>query len=104
VRILHKPTFEAKLQHLVTGMEAADRPFEALVFAVYYSAVASLRPEDVPGMFGVEKNVLLSRYVYAVEQALANARFLQSEELATLQAFVLFLVPCPLCYLNTTSY
>ena len=64
------------------------------MFAVYCSTVASLRAEDVLAMFGVEKNALWRRYSCAVEQALANARFLQSEELETLQAFVLFLV-CP---------
>lgn len=69
-----------------------NRGFEALVFAVYYSAVISLEPEKVPELFGMDKESLLNRYRTAVENALANAKFLQSEELTTLQAFVLFIV------------
>lgn len=39
-----------------------------------------------------EKGYLLKRYRFAVEQALAKARFLDTSEIVTLQAFVLFLV------------
>lgn len=97
VRILHKPTFESKLVKLQEhGPESAalhaDRGFEALVFSVYYAAVNSLHSDKVPQMFGIEKPSLLNRYRVAVEHALANAGFLQSEELTTLQALVLFIV------------
>jgi hypothetical protein len=39
-----------------------------------------------------EKEYLLRRYRFAVEQALAKARFLDTAEIVTLQAFVIFLV------------
>lgn len=39
-----------------------------------------------------EKEYLLRRYRFAVEQALARARFLDTSEIVTLQAFALFLV------------
>ncbi|KAG0134197.1 hypothetical protein HOY82DRAFT_554325 [Tuber indicum] len=95
-RLLHKPTFEPKLARLQeNGPESedlhADRGFEALLFSIYYAAVNSLRPDKVLQMFGVDKPSLLNRYRVAVEHALANAGFLQSEELTTLQALVLFI-------------
>ena len=42
--------------------------------------------------FGVEKETLLKQYRFGVEQALARASFLNSDEIVTVQAFVLFLV------------
>lgn len=39
-----------------------------------------------------EKDYLLRRYRFAVEQALAKAKFLDTTEIVTLQAFVIFLV------------
>lgn len=41
---------------------------------------------------GVEKDVLLKQYRFGVEQALARAGFLNTEEIVTVQALVLFLV------------
>lgn len=41
---------------------------------------------------GVEKDVLLKRYRFGTEQALARADFLNTNEIVTVQAFVLFLV------------
>ncbi|CUS07130.1 unnamed protein product [Tuber aestivum] len=92
VRLLHKPTFESKLARLQEHDPLhPDRGFEALAFSVYYAAVNSLHPDNVQQMFGTDKPYLLNKYRVAVELALANAGFLQSEELMTLQALVLFI-------------
>lgn len=42
--------------------------------------------------FGVEKDYLEKQYRFGVEQALAKAGFLNTNEIVTVQAFVLFLV------------
>jgi hypothetical protein len=42
--------------------------------------------------FGVEKDYLVKQYRFGVEQALAKAGFLNTNEIVTVQAFVLFLV------------
>ena len=47
--------------------------------------------EEVKSNFGLEKKSLNDRYNFGVEQALARADFLDSSELVTLQAFVLYL-------------
>jgi len=46
----------------------------------------------VKSNFGVEKDYLLKQYRFAVEQALARAGFLNTKEIVTVQAFVLFLI------------
>ncbi|CAL3972910.1 unnamed protein product, partial [Diplocarpon coronariae] len=40
---------------------------------------------------GLNKDVLLKQYRFGVEQALAKAGFLNTEEIVTVQALVLFL-------------
>jgi hypothetical protein len=42
--------------------------------------------------FGTEKSVLIQKYRFAVEQALAKAEFLTKPDLTVIQAFLLFLV------------
>lgn len=94
VRILHKPTFEKKLalfhSNGAGSTHGLGKGFQALIFAIYFGAITSMHADEVVSMFGVGKAVMRGRYMVAVEQALANARFLQSEELMPLQACVLF--------------
>jgi hypothetical protein len=42
--------------------------------------------------FGIRKETLLRQYRFGIEQALARAGFLNTNEIVTVQAFVLFLV------------
>lgn len=94
VRILHKPTFSRQLALFHCQGPGStlglNKGFEALVFAIYFAAIMALLPDQVVALFGTSKNAMVQRYQIAVEQALANARFLQSEELMPMQAFVLF--------------
>lgn len=92
VRILHKPTLARQLArfHAVGSESSGSGGFEALLFAVYFAAITSMLPARVVEVFGCDKKAMLTRYQVAVEQALSNAKFLQSEELMPLQAFVLF--------------
>jgi hypothetical protein len=81
-----------------TILEAKDRldkihrGLECLMFAMYYGSVTSMWEEECRAFFGEEKSVLLARYRFGVEQALARADFLQTDEMIVLQAFVLFLI------------
>lgn len=65
---------------------------EALLFAMYYSAITSLTPDQCVQMFQADKDLLLKRYRRDVEVALGKADVLNSTELGTLQALVIFLV------------
>jgi hypothetical protein len=62
------------------------------LFAIYYGATTSLSGRDCVAKLGEEKSILLARYRFAVEQALARANFLNTEELVVLQALVIFLM------------
>jgi hypothetical protein len=90
--LLHIPTMGKTISSVAENLSHLAKSTEALMFAIYYAVITSMPPSDVFKNFGIEKPTLLSRYRFAVEQALARANFLNTAEIVTLQAFVLFLV------------
>ncbi|KAF4552830.1 Fungal specific transcription factor domain-containing protein 15 [Elsinoe fawcettii] len=92
VKVLHIPSITPTILTSASHLANLSKGFEALLFAIYYGATTSLSPEECLSRLGEERSVLLSRYRFAVEQALARANFLTAEELVILQAFVIFLM------------
>jgi len=92
VKVLHLPTLEPTVLSAASHLSNLSKAFEVLMFAIYYAAVTSLPDADCVLEFGEEKTVLLARYRFAVEQALARAGFLTTEEAVVLQGFVVFLI------------
>jgi hypothetical protein len=92
VKVLHIPTFDRTIREAASNLANLPRALEALLFTIYYGAVTSLSGEDCLARFGEGKPVLLARYRFAIEQALARANFLITEEIVVLQALVLFLM------------
>ncbi|KFZ14260.1 hypothetical protein V502_06152 [Pseudogymnoascus sp. VKM F-4520 (FW-2644)] len=92
VKVLHKPTITTILSTIRSDFLNIDPPMEGLLFAIYFSVVTSMEPEDVLLNFSEDKQSLLSRYRYGVEQALSRAEFLTSQDLRTLQTFTIYLV------------
>ncbi|KAF2757283.1 RPE65-domain-containing protein [Pseudovirgaria hyperparasitica] len=93
-KVLHRPSVAA---HLIKGGLYLNYPpdspaVEALDYAIYHAAVASLTAEQAMQTFGQAKNVVIKRYRLAVEAALSRADFVVTEDLTVLQAFVLYLV------------
>jgi hypothetical protein len=91
-KVLHIPTIEPTVLAAASHLANLSKGFEALLFAIYYGAVTSVTAADCAVKFGEEKSVLLARYRFAIEQALARANFLTTEEIIVLQAFVIFLI------------
>lgn len=91
-KVLHIPTLEPTVLQSAATLNNLPRGFECLLFTIYYCAVTSLNTQDCVSQLGEEKPVLLARYRFAIEQALARANFLTTEEIVVLQAFVLFLI------------
>jgi hypothetical protein len=92
LKITHTPTLQADIISASANPSKISRPLEALMFAIYFSAVTSLTEDEVQTMFGEDRSILLGRYHNATQQALVNAEFMKSTELAVLQAFFLYLV------------
>jgi hypothetical protein len=94
VKILHGPSLK---RYFIEGSGELDcspgpKGLDALRFAIYYTTTTSLNPEECLLQFGEEKAALLSRFRSGTELALARADLINTEEMSTLQALVLYLV------------
>ncbi|KFY07462.1 hypothetical protein V492_07124 [Pseudogymnoascus sp. VKM F-4246] len=90
-KVLHVPTMAKAIKEAKENLDCLSKSIEALLFAIYYSVVTSMSQEEVKSSFGTDKSVLIDRYRFGVEQALARADFLNTSELVVIQAFALFL-------------
>ena len=93
-KVLHRPTVKTSMIAAAKDLDriAGGSGQESLMFAIYFAAVTTLTAEECKQYFRRDKDSLLVQYKYGTETALANADFLNSMELVTLQAFVIFLV------------
>lgn len=94
VKILHRPSLYRYLIERTGEFECSPgtKGWEALRFAIYYCSTTSLTPEECLEQLGQEKSLLLSTFRSSTEIALARADFINSVDLSTLQALVLYLV------------
>lgn len=94
-KVMHVPTMTPRIFKAMKSLELSEhipRGVEVLLFSIYYAAVTSLWPEECKERFGEDKQKLLQKYRFGVEQGLARANFLQTDEWIVLQAFVVFLI------------
>ncbi|KAI1863438.1 uncharacterized protein JN550_009549 [Neoarthrinium moseri] len=70
---------------------AIPRDFEALMFAIYSTAIMSLSDHECNQRLGEARKSLLSRYVSCTKVALSRTRFMGTTSLVVLQALVLHL-------------
>lgn len=93
VRIFHMPTTARIYWDAIASRDSPpDKNIEALLFAIYYSAVISMgEPKECLSILGIPRDQALTKYRFAVEQALARADLLNTQSITLLQAAVLFL-------------
>ncbi|KPM43350.1 hypothetical protein AK830_g3180 [Neonectria ditissima] len=92
MKVIHRPTIEKALQ--ICTDSPPTRSFSpstnAVIFAIYFCAITCLSPEACLEKLGESRDVLGSRYRIRVERALAEADYLNSNELETIQALTLY--------------
>jgi hypothetical protein len=96
VKTLHVPSLR---RYFVEGSGEIDcspgpKGWDALKFAIYYTATTSLTADECLQYLGEEKAVFLPTLRSSTELALARADFVNTEDMSTLQALVLYLVSC----------
>ena len=92
IKLGHAPTMKVMIMNASNDLSGVARGFECLMFAMYHAAVTSLAPQECSDRLGASKSELLEKYRFGVEQALARAGLLNTQEIVVLQAFVTFLV------------
>jgi len=92
VKILHKPTIEKIVLQQEDNSATVDKSVTALLFAIYFSAVTSMTAEELLLHLGQGRAEVIKFYKSAIEQALLDANFLETQEMIILQAFILYLI------------
>ncbi len=96
-KILHQPTVHTYFSNLDALLDPSTgkfkfRSLEAVTFAAYFAAVNCMLPEDCLTSLGEAKEILLARFKSNTEMALVQADFLNSMEITTLQALIIYIV------------
>ena len=96
-RAVHRPTFEAQYAtfwgQIATGTEPVPSQ-QAVIFAAFFSAAVSMTDEQVSQRFGTSKAALVDSLRSGTEMTLSKANFLRTTKTDTMQAFVMYLIPC----------
>ena len=95
-RVVHWPSFETQYDNFWANITVGIEPLgslQAVVFAVMFSAVVSMKENDITALFSVPKRNLMASFQTATEVALGKANFLRTTKLETLQALVIYLIP-----------
>ncbi|KAF7543123.1 hypothetical protein G7Z17_g10996 [Cylindrodendrum hubeiense] len=91
VHIFHMPTTTRMYWDAIVSLDSLNRNTEALLFAIYYSAVISMDSDQCMSILGTTRKSALDKYRLAIEQALTRANFLNTQSIILLQAAVVFL-------------
>lgn len=93
-KILHAPSLRKFLQQGAADLDCSPgtRGLGALKFAICYAATMSMTDGECRHQIGEDRVVLMTRYRAGTEQSLANADFVNTVELSTLQAMTIYLV------------
>lgn len=95
-RIVHWPTFQVQYEtfwiSILSGIEPAAS-LQALVFAMCFSAIASMSYSEVDSVFRQPYRQVLINFQQATEVALGKAHFLRTTKFDTLQALIMYLIP-----------
>lgn len=91
-KVVHVPTLQAAIQKAASNITTVPRTFETLMFAMYSTAVMSLKDDECKEKFAAPRKTLLARYITATKAALLRAKFMGTTSLVVLQALVLHLL------------
>ncbi len=90
--LLHAPTTQSLILQASGDLDKIPANLEALMFAIYHIAIASLDEQECQSMFGESRTILQAKYSNATQQALCNAKVLKTSDVMVLQALSLYLV------------
>src|SRR5438034_6586107 len=73
ITIFHRPTIRKLLVEASSHPESLNKNTEAVMFSIYYAAITSMTPSQCLSLLDEEQDTVLTRYHFAVEQAMARA-------------------------------
>lgn len=97
-KVLHIPSTGEMVESVSQRPENASKAEECLLFSIYHCAVFSISEEECMRMFKQDRSSMMNRFHAAARQALVNASFLKTTEIAVLQALYLYLLSSRYAY------
>lgn len=91
IKILHLPTTQNIFQRASEDLQSLSDGKSALIFAVIAFSLASMPDITVETEFKMSRSTTVATFVGAAEHALSKSNLLVTEDLTTLQAFVMLL-------------
>ncbi|KAI0460665.1 hypothetical protein F5B21DRAFT_17660 [Xylaria acuta] len=91
IKVLHVPTIGRTIKEAKGKFNSMARGMESLMFAISLAAVTSLQEDEVRENFGEDRKTLLARLRLSTEQALSQAGVLNTTDISTVQAFIIYL-------------
>lgn len=91
-KLIHAPTTQQRLLEACANLENISKEWEAVMFAIYFSAFQSMSTDECQSVMGESKTALIRRYHPAVRSALVRANFTSSLDILLVQAFALYLL------------
>lgn len=92
VKVLYKPTVENLVKSASKDLGHLDSPAETLLFAIWFATVNTMSSEECNQLHNQEKAPVLQRYRFALEEALAQAEWMTTQDTFVLQALTLHIV------------
>jgi hypothetical protein len=92
LKVTHTSELQGRIVEAARDVKKVSPTMEALMFSIYSISVKSLSEEECRSMFELSKEDLMTKYLFGCQQALMNARFLQSRERDCLTALFIYLV------------
>lgn len=112
VKLMHVPTVHHRLLKAFSDLHAITRATECMLFAIYHFSIVSMTAEEAERITGERRLDSMKKFHHGMcaanayskqskvdlspkkglQQALVNAGFLKTTEIAVLQAYVLFLL------------
>ncbi|KAB5582952.1 hypothetical protein GE09DRAFT_286411 [Coniochaeta sp. 2T2.1] len=99
VKLLHIPTVQPTVFAAINNPKDTAPDMNALLFSIYFAAVASLRWTEVQTILGQDRQAAMAAYERGIELSLHAQCFLDSPTILSLQALALYLM----CYRNSNS-
>ncbi|TGJ80316.1 hypothetical protein E0Z10_g8441 [Xylaria hypoxylon] len=92
IKVLHVPTIGRAIREAKGKFSVMGRGMEALMFAISLAAVTSLHENEyqVEENFGESRKTLFARLRLGTEQALSRAGVLNTTDISTVQAFIIY--------------
>lgn len=92
LKLTHVPTTQQQVIAYSGNPDESPKNLEALMFAIFLTAVSSLDEQEVQQRLQADKQELLGQFFAGLQQALINAKFMCTSDIVTLQAFFLYMV------------